>query len=51
MPISIIKHLNDIFVLDYENGFIKILDDKFKPKKNIAVGKEPNAMLLVNSYR
>lgn len=51
MPISIIKHLNDIYVLDYENGFIKILDDKLKIKKNIAVGKEPNAMLLVNSYR
>ncbi|WP_194190608.1 YncE family protein [Clostridium chrysemydis] len=51
MPISVIKYLNDIFILDYESGFIKTLDENYKNKKNIAVGKEPNAMLLVNSYR
>lgn len=51
MPISVIKYLNDIFILDYEKGFIRILDENFRLKKNIAVGREPNAMLLVNSYR
>ncbi|NFG62284.1 YncE family protein [Clostridium sp. CMCC3677] len=49
MPRGIIKVNEKIFVGDYLNGKLKIIDLKGRMIKNIAIGKEPNAMLLVKN--
>ncbi|MDR5586752.1 MULTISPECIES: YncE family protein [Clostridium] len=49
MPRGIIKVNEKIFVGDYLNGKLKVIDLKGRMIKNIAIGKEPNAMLLVKN--
>ncbi|AOR23996.1 YncE family protein [Clostridium taeniosporum] len=49
MPRGIIKVNKKIFVGDYLNGKLKIINLKDKEIKNIAIGKEPNAMLLIKN--
>lgn len=48
MPRGIIKFNEKIFVSDYLNGIVNVMNLKTKQIKAIAVGKEPNAMTLVN---
>lgn len=48
MPKSIIKIENDIFIGDYMNGRVVKVNLKERVIKNITVGKEPNAMILVD---
>ena len=45
---SIIKIGNDIFIGDYMNGRVVKINLKERIIKNITVGKEPNAMILVD---
>ena len=47
MPRGIIKYNNDIFIEDYLNGILKIVKLKEGKIKNIAIGKDPNAMILI----
>ena len=47
MPRGIIKYEEQIFVGDYLNGFVDVINLQEKRIKAIAVGKEPNAMTLV----
>ena len=48
MPRGIIKFNEKIFVADYLNGVVNVINLKTKQAKAIAVGKEPNAMTLVD---
>lgn len=48
MPRGIIKFNEKIFVGDYLNGVLNVVNLKTKQIKAIAVGKEPNAMTLVD---
>lgn len=48
MVSSIIKVGNDIFIGDYMNGRVVKVNLKERIIKNITVGKEPNAMILVD---
>lgn len=47
MPKGIIKKDNDIFIADYMNGKVVKVNLKERMIKNITVGREPNAMILV----
>ena len=47
MPRGIIKYEDQIFVGDYLNGLVDVINLQEKRIKAIAVGKEPNAMTLV----
>ena len=47
MPRGIIKFHEKIFVGDYLNGVVKVINLEKKEIKAIAVGREPNAMTLV----
>ncbi|NFO14694.1 YncE family protein [Clostridium botulinum] len=49
MPRGVIKFNEKIFVGDYLNGNLKVIDLKGRIIKNIAIGKEPNAMLLIKN--
>ena len=51
MPRGIIKYKKNIFVGDYGNDRIVKIDLENKKIKNIAVGKEPNAMILLQSLQ
>lgn len=51
MPRGIIKHKENIFVGDYINERILKIDLENKKIKTIAVGKEPNAMILLPSLQ
>lgn len=48
MPRGIVKIKENIFVGDYLNGKLNIIGTDDKKIKAIALGKEPNAMTLVN---
>ena len=48
MPKGIIKNKEFIIVSDYYNGLLKIINSNNLEIKNIAIGKEPDAMLLIN---
>lgn len=48
MPRGIIKVKENIFVGDYLNGKLKVIGGDYKKIKVIPLGKEPNAMTLVN---
>ena len=45
---KIIKNKEFIIVSDYYNGLLKIINSNNLEIKNIAIGKEPDAMLLIN---
>ena len=47
MPRGIIKHDEKIFVCDYLNGVVNIINLYTKQINTTAVGREPNAMVLV----
>lgn len=49
MPRGIIKVNENIFIGDYLNGLLKVINLKDKKIKNIAIGKEPNAMIFVKN--
>ena len=51
MPRGIIKYKENIFVGDYGNQRIVKIDLENKKTKTIAVGKEPNAMILLQSFQ
>ncbi|MCI7443134.1 MAG: YncE family protein, partial [Clostridium sp.] len=51
MPRGIIKYKKNIFVGDYYNQRILKIDLENKKTKTIAVGKEPNAMILLQSLQ
>ena len=51
MPRGIIKYKKYIFVGDYGNQRILKIDLENKKTKTIAVGKEPNAMILLQSLQ
>ncbi|GAA0075780.1 YncE family protein [Clostridium sp. CTA-5] len=48
MPRGIIKVGERIFIGDYLNGQLKVINLKEKSIKTIAIGSEPNAMILIN---
>lgn len=50
MPICTIIYDDNIFICDYEGNKVMVLDKYYRMRKNIAVGSEPNAMLLINPY-
>ena len=51
MPRGIVKYKKNIFVGDYGNQRILKIDLENKKTKTIAVGKEPNAMILLQSFQ
>lgn len=50
MPKNIVKNKEFIIVSDYYNGVLKIINTNDFKIKNIAIGKEPDAMLLINYW-
>ena len=46
MPRSIIKYNNLLYLSDYLNGRVVCIDLENNNRKSIAIGKEPNAMIL-----
>lgn len=50
MPRGIVKKNQILFVGDYISGKVKAINIKEKTIKNIAVGKEPNAILLIENH-
>lgn len=47
MPNGVLKHEEKIYVTDYFNGNLYQIDEKFEKIKIIAIGNEPNAMIVV----
>ncbi|MGG7176263.1 YncE family protein [Clostridium paraputrificum] len=50
MPRGVVKYKDTIFIGDYLSGKIKGLNLKEQKIKTIAVGKEPNAMIIIEDY-
>ena len=46
MPRGIVKYNDILYVGDYLNGTLNIVDLKRDKKKVITIGKEPNAMTI-----
>ncbi|GAA0069107.1 YncE family protein [Clostridium sardiniense] len=49
MPNRVIKRKKEIFISDYLNGKLHVISDDENKRKIIAIGNEPNAMIMVNS--
>lgn len=46
---KVIKTENEMYISDYINGILYVIDEKQEKLKTIAIGNEPNAMILVSS--
>ena len=46
---KVIKTENTMYISDYINGILYLIDERNGKLKTIAIGNEPNAMILVNS--
>ena len=46
MPRGIVKYNDTLYIGDYLNGTLNIVDLKMDKKKVITIGKEPNAMTI-----
>lgn len=46
---KVIKTENTMYISDYINGILYLIDERNGKSKTIAIGNEPNAMILVNS--
>ena len=47
MPNGILKHEDKLYVTDYFNGNLYQIDEELENLKIIAIGNEPNAMIIV----
>lgn len=49
MPNRVIKRKKEIFISDYLYGRLHVINEENNKRKIIAIGNEPNAMIVVNS--